>query len=182
MSLQMIRYALRLPTAGQNRHCSTSRHLGEELVACDVGKQFSYPIIRGCSTPLRRRPDLALRWKGVSIRWSRGEFATLASIRAPVGRPRSGAAGVPRGVDAGRSRAVNEFRNQQGKLLRFRSGLSFSTWSTTRRTIGSEIATMITMVGSSPPNRSEHLPAREVPASSDARGPQRPPGRATSLR
>jgi len=128
--------------------------LGEEVVARDVGKQFSYPIIRRMFGHLYGADRIWLsRWKGESMAMVPGdEFATLASLRAPwddLEREQRAFLDALTPTDLER---IYEFRNQQGKLL------SFPLWPQLQHVVNhathhrSEIATMITMVSASPPD------------------------------
>ena len=154
MSLERMRELYDYHRWANRKLFEVATTLGEEVVARDVGKQFSYPIIRRMFGHLYGADRVWLsRWKGVSMTMVPGdEFATLASIRAPwddLEREQRAFLDALAPTDLDRT---YEFRNQQGKLL------SFPLWPQLQHVVNhathhrSEIATMITMVSASPPD------------------------------
>ena len=154
MSLEMIRTLYDYHRWANRRLFDVATTLGEELVAREVGKQFSYPIIRRMFGHLYGADRIWLsRWKGASMSVVPGdEFATFAAIRAPwddLDREQRAFLEALTPADLER---IHEFRNQQGKLLRY------PLWPQLQHVVNhathhrSEIATMITMVSSSPPD------------------------------
>jgi len=128
--------------------------LGEEVVAQEVGQQFSYPIIRRMFGHLYGADRIWLsRWKGTSMTTVPGdEFATLASIRAPWDELEQELRAYLDALTPADLERIHEFRNQQGKLLRFPLGPQLQHVVNHATHHRSEIATMITMVSSSPPD------------------------------
>jgi uncharacterized damage-inducible protein DinB len=154
MSLQMIRELHGYHRWANRRLFDVATTLGEDVVARDVGKQFSYPIIRQMFGHLYGADRIWLsRWKGVSMTTVPGdEFATLASIRAPwddLEREQGAFLDALTPPDLERT---YEFRDQQGKVLRFPLEPQLQHLVNHATHHRSEIATMITMVSASPPD------------------------------
>jgi uncharacterized damage-inducible protein DinB len=128
--------------------------LGEELVARDVGKQFSYTTVRRMFGHLYGADWIWLaRWKGVATTTVPGdEFKTLASIRAPWDELEREQRSFVEGLAPADLERVIEYRNQEGRELRaqlFPLLQHVANHATHHR---SEIATMITMIKGSPPD------------------------------
>jgi uncharacterized damage-inducible protein DinB len=128
--------------------------LGEDLASQDVGKQFSYTTIRRMFGHLYGADRIWLtRWTGgPPTAVPGGEFATLASIRAPwddLERDQRAYIESLSAADLGR---VIQYSNAEGKQVRAPLGPLLQHVANHATHHRSEIATMLTMVSSSPPD------------------------------
>ena len=140
MSVELIRGLYDYHRWANRRLFDVASALGEDLAARDVGKQFSYSTIGRMFGHLYGADRIWLsRWTGVSPATIPGaEFATLASIRAPwddLERPVNYTSGL--------------FGNRPFQL---RLGVLMQHVANHATHHRSEIATMITMISSSPPS------------------------------
>ena len=128
--------------------------LGEELVSRDVGKQFSYPTIRRMFGHLYGADKVWLaRWTGgTTIADPGGQFATLASIRAPWDDLEREQRAFVEGLSVADFAGVIYFTDAQGARRGAPLGPLLQHVVNHATHHRSEIATMLTMVSGSPPD------------------------------
>jgi uncharacterized damage-inducible protein DinB len=128
--------------------------LGEELASRDVGKQFSYSTIRRMFGHLYGADRLWMsRWTGGSLTVPPGgEFATLASIRAPWDDVEREQRAFVEALTAADFDRVVHYANAEGKQFRAPLGPLLHHVANHATHHRSEIATMLTMVSGSPPD------------------------------
>lgn len=128
--------------------------LGDEAVARDVGKQFSYPTLVRMFGHLYGADRVWLtRWKGESPTAIPGaEFKTLASVRQRWDALEREQKTFIDGLTAADLGRIIEYRNMEGKVLRNPLWPLLQHVANHATHHRSEIATMITMVAGSPPD------------------------------
>ena len=128
--------------------------LGEEIVARDVGNQFSYPTIRRMFGHLYAADKVWLaRWTGGTMSTDPGgPFATLASIRAPWDDLERDQQAFVEGLSAADLASVIYFADAQGERRGAPLGPLLQHVVNHATHHRSEIATMLTMVSGSPPD------------------------------
>jgi uncharacterized damage-inducible protein DinB len=154
MSVDLIRGLYDYHRWANRRLFDVALALGEDLASRDVGKQFSYTTIRRMFGHLYGADRIWLtRWTGGSMTAvPGGEFATLASIRAPWDDlERDQQAYIERLSPADLERVI-QYSNAEGKQFRAPLGPLLQHVANHATHHRSEIATMLTMVSGSPPD------------------------------
>ena len=129
------------------------RGLGEETARRDVGKQFSFPTLKGMFAHLYAADFLWLsRWQGVTTGRLMGDadFATLADLRSRWDRLEAEQKAFVDGLTSADLDRVVSYKNTEGKALAgplWRFLQHVPNHATHHR---SEIATMLTMISGSP--------------------------------
>jgi uncharacterized damage-inducible protein DinB len=128
--------------------------LGEEMVSRDVGKQFSYPTIRRMFGHLYAADKiwLARLTGGAPMADPGGQFATLASIRAPWDDLEREQRAFVEGLSTADLAGVIHFTDAQGARRGAPLGPLLQHVANHATHHRSEIATMLTMVSGSPPD------------------------------
>jgi uncharacterized damage-inducible protein DinB len=128
--------------------------LGEDVVSRDVGPQFSYPTIRRMFGHLYAADKVWLaRWRGGTLTTDPGgQFATLASIRAPWDDLEHEQRAFVEGASAADLARVIHFTDAQGVRRGAPLGPLLQHVANHATHHRSEIATMLTMVSGSPPD------------------------------
>ena len=154
MSLDLIRGLYDYHRWANRRLFDVALALGENLAARDVGKQFSYTTIREMFGHLYGADRIWLsRWTGGSLTADpRGQFATLSSIRAPWNDLERAQRAYIEGLSTTDLVGVIQYTNAEGKQLRAPLGPLLQHVANHATHHRSEIATMLTMVSSSPPD------------------------------
>jgi uncharacterized damage-inducible protein DinB len=175
MSIELLHELWEYHRWANRRLFDVTASLGEEIAGRHVGKQFSVPTLRGMFTHLYAADLLWLeRWSGnPTASMLGGDIATLGQLRprwdALEAEQRRFLAGL-RETDLGRVLETRrdgqpEYRSL-GALL-----LHVPNHATHHR---SEIATMLTMVGGSPPDSGINTYLRERGASPTTARPRSP--------
>lgn len=154
MSVELIRGLYDYHRWANRRLFDTAQALGEELVARDVGPQFSYSTIRRMFGHLYGADCIWMaRWTGGTLARVPGdEFATLASIRGPWDEMERQQRGYVEALSATDFDRIIEYKNPQGKVVQAPLGPLLHHVANHATHHRSEIATMLTMVSSSPPD------------------------------
>ena len=154
MSVDLIRGLYDYHRWANRRLFDVATALGEDLVCRDVGKQFSYTTIRRMFGHLYGADRLWLsRWTGRSLTVAPGaEFATLVSIRAPWDDVEREQRAYIDGLSVPDFERVIQYGNAEGKQFRAPLGPLLQHVANHATHHRSEIATMLTMVSSSPPD------------------------------
>ena len=154
MSVDLIRGLYDYHRWANRRLFDVALALGEDLASRDVGKQFSYTTIRRMFGHLYGADRIWLtRWTGGSMTAvPGGEFAPLASIRAPWDDlERDQQAYIERLSPADLERVI-QYSNAEGKQFRAPLGPLLQHVANHATHHRSEIATMLTMANGSPPD------------------------------
>ena len=154
MSVELIRGLYDYHRWANRRLFDVAIALGEDLAARDVGKQFSYPTIRRMFGHLYGADRIWLtRWTGGTVTSVPGdEFTTLASIRTPWDEAeREQRAYIERLSAADHDRVI-EYVGAGGKAFGAPLGPLLQHVANHATHHRSEIATMLTIVSSSPPD------------------------------
>jgi uncharacterized damage-inducible protein DinB len=154
MSVDLIRGLYDYHRWANRRLFDVALALGEDLVSRDVGKQFSYTTIRRMFGHLYGADRIWLsRWTGGALTAvPGGEFATLASIRAPWDDLERDQRAYIEGLAAADLGRIVQYSNQEGKQFRAPLGPLLQHVANHATHHRSEIATMLTMVSGSPPD------------------------------
>ena len=154
MSVDLIRGLYDYHRWANRRLFDVTVALGEDLASRDVGKQFSYPTIRRMFGHLYGADWIWLsRWTGgAPTADPGGQFATLASIRAPWDDLERDQRAYIEGLSAADLERVIQYTNAEGKQFRAPLGPLLQHVANHATHHRSEIATMLTMVSSSPPD------------------------------
>jgi len=154
MSVELIRGLYDYHRWANRRLFDVALALGEDLVARDVGKQFSYPTIRRMFGHLYGADRIWLtRWTGGTVTSVPGdEFTTLASIRAPWDDAEREQRAYVEGLSATDHARVIEYIGASGKPFSAPLGPLLQHVANHATHHRSEIATMLTMVSGSPPD------------------------------
>jgi uncharacterized damage-inducible protein DinB len=154
MSVDLIRGLYDYHRWANRRLFDVALALGEDLASRDVGKQFSYTTIRRMFGHLYGADRVWLaRWAGASPTPDpSAQFATLASIRAPWDDLERDQRAYIEGLSATDLARVIQYTNAEGRQLRAPLGPLLQHVANHATHHRSEIATMLTMVSSSPPD------------------------------
>jgi len=154
MSIELIRGLYEYHRWANRRLFDVALALGEDLVGHDVGKQFSYPTILRMFGHLYGADRIWLtRWTGGTVTSVPGdEFLTLASIRAPWDEVERAQRAYIEGLSAVDPDRVIEYIGAGGKPFRAPLGPLLQHVANHATHHRSELATMLTMVASSPPD------------------------------
>jgi uncharacterized damage-inducible protein DinB len=136
-----------------HRLFGVARALGEETARRDVGKQFSFPTLKGMFAHICAADSLWLsRWQGVPTGRLMGDadFATLAELRSRWDRLEAEQKTFVDGLTSADLDRVVSYKNTEGRALAgplWRYLQHVPNHATHHR---SEIATMLTMISGSP--------------------------------
>jgi len=129
--------------------------LGEETARRDVGKQFSFPTLKGMFAHIYAADSIwLLRWKSVPTSRLMGDadFGTMAELRSRWDRLEGEQKTFVDALTSADLDRVVDYRNTEGKALDaplWRLLQHVPNHATHHR---SEIATMLTMMSGSPPD------------------------------
>ena len=148
-----------------HRLFETVRALGEETARREVGKQFSFPTLKGMFAHLYAADFIWLsRWQGVPTGrlMGDGDFATLAELRSRWNRLEAAQKAFVEGLTPADLDRVVSYKNTEGKALAsplWRALQHVPNHATHHR---SEIATMLTMISGSPADSGIATYANEI--------------------
>lgn len=155
MEVELIRGLWGYHWWANHLHFDLAAKLGEEEARREIGKQFSFPTLKGMLTHIYAADWVWLeRWKGNSPTAMPGEadLATLADLRArwdPFEQEQRRFIGALKPADLRREVAYKDTRGNAFSSPMWQMLQHVPNHATHHR---SEIATMLTMVSGSPPS------------------------------